>query len=87
MIACAATYAVGSIMQGNTAKALGELQQQAYNVQAENTRKAASFEAMQTMHKNELAALKREQGLVRPAWHSLVRQQRHSRCGSKPTRY
>ncbi len=54
MAAGTAVSAVGSVMQGNTAKAMGELQQQAYNVQAENTRKAASFEALQSLHKSEL---------------------------------
>jgi hypothetical protein len=57
-LALAGTVAsvAGSIYQGKTAAATGQLQQEAYNVQAENTQKAATFEAMQTLRKQEAAA-------------------------------
>lgn len=54
-IAGSAMSAAGQISQGETAKAMGDLQNKAYQQQAKATETASAFEQMQARRKQELA--------------------------------
>ena len=56
MLATTALSAVGSIMQGNQAKAAGEAQQASYQQAADNERLASGYEATRVADKNARAS-------------------------------